>query len=394
MRAISLLFLILCYCNHSIAEDNNTKKTICLNMIVKDESKVITRGLATVKPIIDHWVIVDTGSTDGTQEIIRKFMADIPGELHERPWKNFGHNRNEALDLARDKADYIMFMDADELLEFSSDFKMPPLLLDSYDCMIHTGPGSTYYARKLLIKADLDWKWHGVLHEYVGSPNAKTSDLIKGIEKISRREGARSADPQKYQKDAKILEEGLKDEPTNERYAFYLAQSYRDAGDYESSLKNYEKRVKMGGWDQETFCAMLQIGNLQEKLKKDPKIIIKSYLDAYLFRPTRAEPLFYLAKYYRGQKDFEKAYQTAKIGLTIPFPRDILFINSRVYDYDMLFECSISAYWIGKYDESQQMSQQLLAKPDLPENIRKIVEKNLAFANAKLMEKMEGEVSQ
>lgn len=138
---------------------------------------------------------------------------------------------------------------------------------------------------------------------------------------------------------------------------------------------------------------MLQIGNLQEKLKMDPQVIIKSYLAAYLFRPTRAEPLFHLAKFYRGQKDFEKAYQTAKIGLTIPFPRDILFINSRVYDYDMLFECSISAYWIGKYDESQQMCQQLLAKPDLPENIRKIVEKNLAFANAKLLENIEVDVS-
>jgi glycosyltransferase involved in cell wall biosynthesis len=104
------------------------KQQICLNMIVKDESKIIKRGLATVKPIIDYWVIVDTGSTDGTQQIIKDFMQDIPGELHERPWKNFAYNRNQALALAKGKADYILFMDADETLEFSPNFKMPTLL--------------------------------------------------------------------------------------------------------------------------------------------------------------------------------------------------------------------------------------------------------------------------
>src|SRR5574340_542399 len=94
------------------------KKTICLNMIVKNESKVIERCLASVKPIIDTWVIVDTGSTDGTQAIVREFLKDIPGELHERPWVNFGHNRNEALELARGKADYLLLIDADDKLAY------------------------------------------------------------------------------------------------------------------------------------------------------------------------------------------------------------------------------------------------------------------------------------
>ena len=88
---------------------NNAKKTktITLCMIVKDEARVIERCLASVLPLIDYWVIVDTGSTDGTQEKIRKFFENvgIPGELHERPWKDFGHNRSEALELARSKAD-------------------------------------------------------------------------------------------------------------------------------------------------------------------------------------------------------------------------------------------------------------------------------------------------
>lgn len=78
-------------------------------MIVKDEKNVIKRCLASVRDLIDYWVIVDTGSMDGTQEIIRDFLREIPGELHERPWVNFEHNRNGALELARHRADYLFY---------------------------------------------------------------------------------------------------------------------------------------------------------------------------------------------------------------------------------------------------------------------------------------------
>ncbi|EHP44847.1 family 2 glycosyl transferase, partial [Cupriavidus basilensis OR16] len=94
---------------------------ICLNMIVKNEAPVIARCLASVKPWIDRWVIVDTGSTDGTQALVREVMGKLPGTLHERPWIDFAHNRNEALALARACSegharadDYVLFIDADE----------------------------------------------------------------------------------------------------------------------------------------------------------------------------------------------------------------------------------------------------------------------------------------
>src|SRR5260370_33462938 len=106
--------------------------TICLNMIVKNETPVITRCLASVRPFVDYWVIVDTGSTDGTQDIIRAALACIPGELHERPWRDFAHNRNEALELARDKGDYLLFIDADDRLRAPDGFGWPDLVQDAY----------------------------------------------------------------------------------------------------------------------------------------------------------------------------------------------------------------------------------------------------------------------
>ena len=90
--------------------------TLCLNMIVRNEAHIVHEVLDAVGPYISSWVIVDTGSEDGTQDVIRGHMASlgIPGELYERPWRNFGHNRSEALKLAQGHADYIWVIDADD----------------------------------------------------------------------------------------------------------------------------------------------------------------------------------------------------------------------------------------------------------------------------------------
>ena len=83
-------------------------------MMVKNESHIIKRCLDSVVDIIDYWVICDTGSTDGTQEIIKIILKKkIPGELFEHTWENYGHNRNLTLECAKDKADYLLLADAD-----------------------------------------------------------------------------------------------------------------------------------------------------------------------------------------------------------------------------------------------------------------------------------------
>jgi glycosyltransferase involved in cell wall biosynthesis len=117
---------------------NARGQTICLNMIVKNEAPVIGRCLLSVRPIIAHWVIVDTGSTDGTQALVRDALRDLPGELIERPWVDFAPNRNEALDAAGRRSDYILLIDADDTLAFDAAFTMPELTADSYNLALHT----------------------------------------------------------------------------------------------------------------------------------------------------------------------------------------------------------------------------------------------------------------
>ena len=152
---------------------NAARQILCLNMIVKNEAPVIRRCIDSVRPIIDRWVIVDTGSTDGTQDIIREHLLDLPGELHERPWRDFAHNRSEALELARAQSDYTLIIDADDTLEIAPSTVLPALSADSY--MLEIGDARIVYQRTQLVRSALPWRYEGVLHEYLTCEGAGPS---------------------------------------------------------------------------------------------------------------------------------------------------------------------------------------------------------------------------
>ncbi len=369
--------------------DIEKRPTICLNMIVKNESKIICRCLESMLPIIDYWVIVDTGSDDGTQKIIKDFMKskNAPGELHERPWKSFSHNRNEALQLADKKADYIFFIDADEYLSFAQGFTMPKLDKDYYYASIDLD-SQLLYKRIQLISTKNPWKWDCDIHEVLVPTPGMTHGNLDGVTIISTRDGARDKDPLKYEKDIAILEKALEKEPNSTRYTFYLAQTYKDAGKKDLSLKYYQKRIDMGGWEEEVFWSKLQVAILQEQINAPQETIINAYKDAYLFRPRRAEPLYYLANYFRSIQDFKSCYEIAKIGMAIPMPQDVLFIQKWIYEYGLTLECSVGAYWTGFYRKCKDLSLKIIETPNIPAHVRECVIRNLGFANIKLIEKV------
>ncbi|WP_432186193.1 glycosyltransferase [Streptomyces sp. Tue6028] len=147
-------------------------------MIVKDEAHVIRRRLESVRPLIDTWVIVDTGSTDGTQDVIREVYGDLPGALYERPWKGFDGSRTEAVELARSRADYLLFMDADDVMEVESGFRPPELALDAYNITVREG--SSVNRRSALVSTRLPWRYIGVLHEYLDCGTRCTLGTVEG----------------------------------------------------------------------------------------------------------------------------------------------------------------------------------------------------------------------
>jgi glycosyltransferase involved in cell wall biosynthesis len=353
------------------------KPTICLNMIVKNESGVILRCLASVRALIDAWVIVDTGSTDGTQKMIQECLSGIPGELYERPWIDFATNRNAALSLARNRGDYLLFIDADE--ELIGSILPEPLVLDRYAVR---GLGETdeiEFQRELLINSRLDWFWRGKVHEELECPDAKSEGILENITLRCKQDGHRSKDPDKYLKDAALIEAVLLENPEDQRARFYLAQSYLSAGKYIKALSEYEKRSRCGCSDQEIYFSLYMIGRLQESFGVSPDLYLQSYWKAYHFRPSREEPLYRLIQYYNGLgRDPSLAYQIAKKAQLIPYPFDAVYIEPSVYRNGLLLQLADSCFHTGRFDEASCVCSQLLSQSDLPSKERAIVERNIA----------------
>jgi glycosyltransferase involved in cell wall biosynthesis len=380
----------------------SNRRSICLSMIVKNEADVITRCLASVLPLIDYWIICDTGSTDGTRDAIRNFFAEHgkPGELHERPWKDFAHNRSEALSLSRPHADYTLIIDADDVLELSPGFKMPSLKADSYTIEIQHQ--ELRYPRTQLVRAALPWRYEGVLHEFLtcgldSNGNRIFSEnlsqkALRGVRIRMTEHGARRrvSASVRFSRDAALLTAALATETDPfliARYTFYLAQSYQDAGEKEKALENYLKRSMLGLWQQEIYFSLYQAAKLKAQLGHAADEVIEAYAAAARVDPRRAEALHAAARYCREHKRYQQGYDFAKRALRLHPPLDALFSDQSVYDYGVLDEYGVAAYWIGKYDECLKACNQLLRSgKSLPEGYRARIEANIRLAGERIRE--------
>lgn len=352
------------------------KPTICLNMIVKDEAHVIERCLSSVKPMIDHWIIVDTGSTDGTQKIIKKFMKGIPGELHERPWVDFATNRNQALKLAKGKADYIFFIDADDYLDCQDFSIFDNLTLDYY--LVPIQFNLMQYQRPQLIRSSLTWEWKGVVHEQLqGSPKYQGC-LLEGVKVIASHDGSRSSDPDKIFKDIAALEAALKKEPHNPHYLYYLGASYAAVELFDKGIEFFEKRMNHPDRSSEVFLAMYHRATLMELQGYPFQEVVQAYSQTYEQDPRHVAPLLRLSRFLAKNEMYYLGYLVAKKGSGIPFNPELILTEPWMFNWGIKFEQSVCAYWIGRYEESLKLSEEILSIPSLPDEVRETVKYNIS----------------
>jgi tetratricopeptide (TPR) repeat protein len=359
------------------------RPTICLCMIVKDEVDMLARCLATAAPVLDYWVICDTGSTDGTQDLIRSELDAIPGELHDHEWVDFGHNRSELMRIARGKADYLLMLDADETLE-AEPAAFEGLTADAY--LLRNG-GDVEYRTARLVSGRLGWRYEGVVHEYIVSDHEHATMLLDQVTIRSRSFGGTRKG--RWQRDAKLLEDRLERASDDERAMFYLAQTYRDIGlesdDRELlalAVDRYERRTEMGGWDEELYCAWHQFGVLSARLGDWPTAA-DAFVRAWETRPARLEAVHDLAVGLIERGRYRAAHQFTRLAASmrpLPVPDDLLFVAPWVYEWGLLFQYSISAYWCQEYDVSIAACKRLLAIERLPDGHRHQTLRNAQYA--------------
>ena len=364
-------------------------------MIVKDEAHIIERCLHSVKSLIDKVLIVDTGSSDNTIEVINNFLKkeNIEGEVFEEPWKNFAHNRSLALEKSRRMGcDYALMIDADEILNFNKNFNVVnfkcSLNKDYY--LVPTKTANAFYYRPTLTSNKRDFTYKAPVHEYLEAPPGSSSTEINHETEFWNtpiQDSSRNKDPRKFQKDAKLLEEALateKDEFLRARYTFYLANSYRDAENPYFALERYLERAEMGFWDEERYMSYFKAGQLKEQLNHSEESIISTFLKAQECNPERAEGLYGAVKYCRTHDRNQLGYILGKEGIKKTFNDNFLFAELWIYNYAMMDEFAIAAYWAGHYRESYDICQKLVKNPKFPKDQLPRLHQNISFAKDKL----------
>ena len=342
---------------------------LALILMIKNEEKIIERCLKAVEGIVDAFCITDTGSTDSTRDIVREFLKTHEGCLVECEWKDFGTCRSISFDGAQtyirdvlkwDLADtYGLLLDAD--MVFVPGTLREQKLTEIGYTILQCG-GSLEYPNTRIVRMDYGWKCRGVTHEYWDGP---TKFLPKDICYIDdRNDGGCKAD--KFERDARLLEKGVEDEPNNARYKFYLAQTYHSLGRWKDSIAMYKKRIAAGDWEEEIWYSHYMIAQCYMSLNDEVKF--ESWmLRAYKRRPSRAEPLYKLARYFREKSQHHKAYYYVKLGENIPRSTDSLFIEKDVYGGLFEYEKTILIYYIHSINrDGLRISLRYMLGPNRP----------------------------
>lgn len=361
------------------------KYNIILNMIVKNESQIITRCLDSLL-WVDGYVISDTGSTDNTILLIQEWARrnNKRGVVRSNPWKNFGHNRTEAILQAKQWCQenklnftktYLLFLDADMVFHGAC-LRQEINNADVWD--IRQQNPNIVYANLRAVRLNVEIECKCPTHEYyeIYTPNI-VRKIFDGAVIDDIGDGGSKHD--KAERDIRMLKEALLTEPKNCRYWFYLANTHRDVYDFNNAIKAYNIRIEMGGWFEEVYCAMVYKGDCHYILKQYPEAI-EVWLKAYHIDPIRGEALLRLSIHFRTISQHHTAMLFIDKGLKLPLPLERqLFVEKPIYDYKFLYELSICAFYIGQYERGKVASSLLLKNPNVPIELLGSVKTNMKF---------------
>ena len=329
---------------------------IILILMVKNESKIIERCIANALEYVDAISILDTGSTDNTVDICEKVLAACgkPFVINVKPFKNFGYNRSLSFYRAQDLCKklewdatltYGLTIDADMVIKPTAAFKEFQMTLDGY--MVSQTTGSLVYYNTRFLKLSSPWKCLGKTHEYWNCKNEVKENLPSNCFYIDdKNDGGCKAD--KYERDVRLLNEDIQEDPKNARSYFYLGQSLMALSQYKNAIKNFEVRISLEGWNEDVWSSHYKIAQCYEKLKQFDEMELWAN-KAFNYRPCRSEPLYYLTKYFRENNQYYKAYHYYLKGRSIPYPKDdILFIEDNVYKGLFEYENTILVCYVNK----------------------------------------------
>lgn len=347
---------------------------IALCTIVKNEEKIITRMLDSVQHIVDGVFIGDTGSTDNTIHEIAMWLdrSNMVGQITPVDWNGFARSRNDALDVVPEGYDYILVLDADEVLVKGEElFKQladkDALHKDAYG--VYVTNGGSYILSPRLLKPRI--RYEGVIHNQPVGFKTMGSFKYEDVLIDHVHDGARAFDPEKLEKDIVQLRELF--EKTKERnYGFYLGMTFmaKKGFDLEAHMA-FSQVADMQIKDDISYSAFMNMGAIQHALNSDVSNFYAyfNFLDAHAIRPT-CEALYYLVKISREMKRYDLALRLAS---RVDFSVMTSYIDPVIRAYEFEMEVLRSFTHVRK-EKAQEAAEQLMDK-DLPTEVREELNK-------------------
>ncbi|WP_404815089.1 glycosyltransferase [Psychrobacillus glaciei] len=289
-------------------------------MIVKNEEEVLHQCLNSVKAICDEIIIVDTGSTDNTKEIAKKFTDKVI----DFPWiNNFSAARNFAFSHAT--MDYILWLDADDILlkeelqKFKTLKNNLDISVDAFSMIYHTafdeyGNPTFSFRRNRLVKRVNNFQWIGPVHEYleVGG-NIITTDIA-----ITHRKNDKSNLSIQSDRNLKIYENRLeKGEEFTPRDLFYYANELKDHAQYQKSSFYYQKFLATKkGWVEDEIRACINMAECYRNLG-NTELEKQSLVMSIFYDVPRPEVSCRLGDIYKNKRNFRKALTWYRLAIEI-----------------------------------------------------------------------------
>jgi len=224
----------------------NNNPTISLCMIVKNEEKFLPRCLESIKGHVDEIIIVDTGSTDSTVEIAKRYNAKI----YHHPWENsFSKARNYSLKYATCK--WILVLDADEEVERKNAHKLKDVIKENSVNVIYLpvisrpvgGKNITIGTSERLFKNHLGFRYEGIVHNAL-----KHSGLIKKANIKVYHYGYNQDDKiieRKFRRTSTLLREQIKNDSKNPTPHHYLATACLGRKRYDECIKEALEAIRL-----------------------------------------------------------------------------------------------------------------------------------------------------
>jgi len=342
-------------------------------MIVKNEIDVLKSALDSVAHLIDYWVIADTGSDDGTQEFIKMYFKEkgIKGELYEDEWVNFSHNRQLVFEKAKDKADYLLTLDADEVIvplkkeepKIKSKLKKFPRFTEDL-VRVYTHLNPWVYKRAQFFRGSLEWKWAEGLHEYPYCDEPTSEEFFDSLCVYTEGGGARGREDDRLGEDVRQLEEMLKETPSARNY-YNLGMTHQSRTDYGPAIDAYIKCIELTEWDEEKYLAYISKG-LCLRYSGRTDAAVHAFSKGTSVIPYRAEAYYYLAEMYYHKKEYTVSRVLLEFSHKLPFPKgELSLVDREVTSWKIHDVLSLCYYEEGKYKEAYKLLKSVIKNKTL-----------------------------